>query len=917
MQIARRFSKLTHSKNSLYGQILVVFLAFTMMTVFSYLSVRNVIRSQLMHESRIALDFWQLRIESDLVEPQMLVDTISYSIRNLIMLGHGPELIQEYITQVSARIRDDRQRIRSVSIYGYFEVFGKFLSAEGWHLPADSDPRQRPWFLAAIEANGQTVFTQPYRDIITGGYVISCSRQIFLDDISLGVISIDISFESIIHFITEMSGDDGRYGLLLNDNLIILAHPDISIAGRRLGSLGGDILRLAGYMEQGDEIFGKNMINHFGVDSIVFFRQLNNGWHVGLVIPTRNFFWDIILMRRNITIVSLALAVILSAVLWIITTEKNRLDTENQAKTKFLATVSHEIRTPMNAILGITEIQLQNKSLQEETKEALSKIYNSGNLLLDIINDILDFSKIEAKKLELIPVKYEVKDLINDVAQLNKIRYEDKPVEFKLDISGSIPSSLIGDDLRIKQILNNILSNAFKYTSKGEVSMSVNAEYAARGVSTSMTLVFRISDTGQGMTQEQIYKIFDDYSRFNIESNRTTQGTGLGMSITQNLVQMMDGSISVESVPNKGTTVTVRLPQRNIGFTASGIMGKKTTENLEQFRISSASQAEKIQIARDPMPYGKVLIVDDVETNLYVAKGFMTPYDLSVETASSGFETIEKIKAGNKYDIIFLDHMMPKMDGIETLKKIREMGYNHPVIALTANALVGQEEIFLDSGFDRFISKPIDTRQLNTVLNELIRDKQPYEKIEAARREKAARLAEEEAYASSKDFIRIAKKAKTILEAILKNEFRRDSDKSLYTNTLRILKNALENIGETETADFAEKLERVNWDSDVTALPLETTMFLEALQNISQKFILKESETVIEEQAFLREKLLVIREACEKSDKKTAKETLVELKRKDWPQETKDLLNTVAEHLLQGKFEEAAAIAKERLDAHA
>jgi signal transduction histidine kinase/CheY-like chemotaxis protein len=388
----------------------------------------------------------------------------------------------------------------------------------------------------------------------------------------------------------------------------------------------------------------------------------------------------------------------------------------NMAKSKFLARVSHEVRTPMNAILGITEIQLQNDSLSQGTQEALDKIYNSGYLLLNIINDILDLSKIEAGKMEIVPVKYEIPSLINDTVHLNVMRYDSKPIDFKLDIDENIPLLMLGDELRLKQILNNLLSNAFKYTEKGEVCFSIFVERQEK--TDPVSLVFRVSDTGTGMTEKQMNRLFDEYTRFNTETNRTAEGTGLGMAITKHLVDLMNGEITVESEPGKGSVFTVRIPQEVLG---SGVLGKETVDNLRDFRLGRAMQMKKApQIVREYMPHGKVLIVDDVETNLYVAKGLLAPYGLTVDTAVSGLEAIQKIKNGSTYDIIFMDHFMPVMDGIEAAKKIREMGYSGHIVALTANAITGQAEMFMENGFVDFISKPIDIRQLNAVLNKLI-----------------------------------------------------------------------------------------------------------------------------------------------------------------------------------------------------
>jgi PAS domain S-box-containing protein len=394
----------------------------------------------------------------------------------------------------------------------------------------------------------------------------------------------------------------------------------------------------------------------------------------------------------------------------------------NQAKSAFLARISHEIRTPMNAILGVTEIMMGNKTLLPDIAEAFGKIYNSGYMLLGIINDLLDLSKIEAGKLELTPVIYDVPSLISDTVTLNSMNIGSKPIEFFIQADPALPSELYGDELRIKQILNNLLSNAFKYTERGQVSLSVEADASGNAENT-VTLVFTVSDTGVGLTPKQIQEIFDEYTRFNMEANRTTEGTGLGMNITKRLVDMMEGEIKVISKPGKGSVFTVRLPQGTVGAQE---IGREAAENMRHFQVGT-SQIKKARIVHEPMPYGSVLIVDDVDINLYVAKGLMSPYMLTVDTALSGFEAIERIKGGHVYDIVFMDHMMPKMDGVEATRLIRDSGYTGTIIALTANAVTGQAEMFLENGFDDFISKPIDIRRLNVILKKYIRDKQASE----------------------------------------------------------------------------------------------------------------------------------------------------------------------------------------------
>ena len=599
-----------------------------------------------------------------------------------------------------------------------------------------------------------------------------------------------------------------------------------------------------------------------------------------------------------------------------------RAEMANKAKSAFLSTMSHEIRTPMNAILGITEIQLQNDSLSMDVKEALGKIYSSGDMLLGIINDILDLSKIESGKLELIIDKYEIASLVCDTAQLNMMRIGSKPIEFELIIDENMPAYLSGDELRVKQILNNILSNAFKYTAEGTVKLSVSSEPTAGEDMT--TFVASVSDTGQGMTKEQVDKLFDEYSRFNLEANRTTEGTGLGMSITRNLIRMMNGEILIESEPGKGSIFTVKLPQGNIN---SEKLGNEVAENLRQFRTSSRSQMKRVQVTRDPMPYGSVLIVDDVETNIYVAKGLMAPYGLKIDSADSGFAAIEKINDGNVYDVIFMDHMMPKMDGVEATKRIRDMGYTSPIVALTANAVAGQAEIFLANGFDDFISKPIDVRQLNTVLNRQIRDKQPPEVIEAAKQSAEANgngLPGDSGAQQGVDphfaeiFVRDAKKSLAILEAIAeKNDYEKDEEIRSYIINVHGMKSALANIGKMDLSAVALKLEAAGREGKLDIVESETPAFLDSLREFVEEVTPQEAEAAIseadEDKAFLREKLLAIKSACEEYDANQADDEIAELREKPWSQPTNELIKTISEHLLYSDFDEVIKAVEDNL----
>jgi signal transduction histidine kinase/DNA-binding NarL/FixJ family response regulator len=402
----------------------------------------------------------------------------------------------------------------------------------------------------------------------------------------------------------------------------------------------------------------------------------------------------------------------------------------SQAKSAFLASISHEIRTPLNAIMGLSEVELRN-SLPDETRNNLEKIYNSGSTLLSIINDILDISKMESGKFELIPTKYDFPSLISDTISLNIVRVGSKPVMFEVEMEETIPAVLFGDEIRVKQILNNLLSNAFKYTNKGTVTLQVTCE--RRGKDAWFT--YSVSDTGRGIKEDNLEKLFTEYRQVDLQANRSIEGTGLGLSICKSLVEMMDGDITVESEYGRGSIFSARIRQEIV---VSAPIGPEVVQDLRGLRFINRSHVRNKNLARAYMPYGKVLIVDDVPTNLDVAKGLMIPYGLVIDCASSGKQAIEIIRMENKkYDVVFMDHMMPEMDGIEAVRIIRggigtDYARTVPVVALTANALIGNAEMFLGKGFQAFLSKPIDLLQLDQILNQWVRDKQSDETLREA-----------------------------------------------------------------------------------------------------------------------------------------------------------------------------------------
>ncbi|MDR2793584.1 MAG: response regulator [Treponema sp.] len=365
----------------------------------------------------------------------------------------------------------------------------------------------------------------------------------------------------------------------------------------------------------------------------------------------------------------------------------------SQAKSQFLASMSHEIRTPMNAIIGMSDL-MRTDNLDEVQISYFNDIKKMAKSLLQIINDILDFSKIEAGKLELIPVHYNIIGLYDNIVSMSKYTAGVKELDFRHSFDTSIPDALFGDEIRVRQIITNIVNNAIKYTRAGFVSLDMKRICKSNGDSIQIT----VRDSGIGIKKEDFPKLFGTFQQLDSEKNRGVVGTGLGLSISKNLVSLMHGEIAFDSEYGKGSTFIITLP-----------LVEGDSNKIEQKEIN-----ERVT-AKDGV---RVLVVDDNSINLTVALGFLGTHSIFPDTALNGFEALEKVKA-KRYDLVFMDHMMPGMDGVEATKRIRGLGGEFrtlPIIALSANAVSGAHETFLAAGMDDFISKPIEAVQLNAVL---------------------------------------------------------------------------------------------------------------------------------------------------------------------------------------------------------
>jgi len=395
-----------------------------------------------------------------------------------------------------------------------------------------------------------------------------------------------------------------------------------------------------------------------------------------------------------------------------LTEAKNEATLAALAKGSFLANMSHEIRTPLNAIIGLTEAELR-KDKPESDLANLRKIHSSGNHLISLINDILDMSKIESGKFELDPTEYTFADLIYETVTLNMVRIGSKPVNFLVSVDESIPSRLSGDELRIKQLLSNMLSNAFKYTKEGSVELKV----AWRTENDGARLIFSVADTGIGIRPEDLKKIFSEYAQVNQKSTRGIEGTGLGLAICKGLAELMGGGLSAKSAFGEGSVFTADIKQ---GIVDEKPLGPDIALALKNFTYIPEYGEPGIEYT--PLPNVRVLVVDDVEVNREVAACCLEPYEIKVDCIDNGYSAVQRIKDGTPvYDLVFMDHMMPGMDGIAATQAIREIGTDYavsiPIIALTANALAGNEKMFTDNGFQGFLAKPIETQKLDAVIH--------------------------------------------------------------------------------------------------------------------------------------------------------------------------------------------------------
>ncbi len=533
----------------------------------------------------------------------------------------------------------------------------------------------------------------------------------------------------------------------------------------------------------------------------------------------------------------------------------NIANSANKAKSVFLANMSHEIRTPINAMLGMNEM-ISKETKDQRIREYSFNIKTAGKTLLALINSILDFSKIEEGKMEIMNVQYDTVNFVNNIINSVSDRINEKQLTLIKDIDENLPSMLYGDDVRMTQIISNLLTNSVKYTESGSVTLKISDEGREEG---KILLYVCVSDTGMGIRPEDIEKVVESFSRIDIEKNRNIEGTGLGMAIVSNLLEMMGSKLDIQSVYGKGTSISFRILQGISDDTPIGNFDDSTKNRMiggdiyEYPRITGAN----------------ILVVDDYDMNLKVSKGILGLFGIIPDLAFSGLEAIDKVQR-KKYQIILLDHMMPELDGVKTLQKMRAenlIGSDTKVIALTANAVAGAREYYLDSGFDDYLSKPVSTENLEYILREflpqelfegenakesdgrVVMEFEPRENIEGHSKKKSDHVEELKLIGISvSDGMKYSGGKEDLyyeLLSDLKDDFEKrtselrrnveDRDIEQYRIHIHALKSASKMVGANELHLYAKKLEDAAKDGNIGYIVENNDDFVESYYNLSRK----------------------------------------------------------------------------------
>ena len=712
--------EIDRKKHSMMIPLILVFIFVAVMVGYTSKLIYNVavLNSGAVIEDRIKNV--SSRIDTHLNTAENVLQITADSVHHMLISGSTPSRIHEFLVEETKNVTDQFGE-NFHGFYGY--IMSKYMDGLNWVPPEGYDPKERDWYIVAQQTDGEVALVPPYVDAQTGSLIISVSRM--LPD-RQNIVSLDVKLDEIQSYVKELAINGKGYGFVIDKTGLFIANADDSKRGTNIVDTpdGQELLDIIKNEGTGHCIHSFN-----GEESTIFYNAIKNDWYVVMVVDNAQLYGEV--HRQLFINVLICTVVFITIALFyyvgrrneksytksmeqmrleeqkaayerkVLELEKDAANASNKAKSDFLANMSHEIRTPMNAILGMDEMILRTSPGDPIRKYALN-IQSAGRTLLSIINGILDFSKIESGKMDLIPVKYSFASVMNDIVNMTMKKAEDKGLRYDIRIDEDIPSSLMGDEIRVRQVMLNLINNAIKYTHEGGVSIRVSYDRTKR------ILRIIVSDTGIGIKSEDLAKLFTSFQRLEEDKNRNIEGTGLGLNISMRLVQMMEGNIDVESKYGAGTTFSATMKQeivdeRPIGDFAQNLA--KLQEHMDEYKPSLVA------------PSASVLVVDDNDMNLEVIASLLKETQIKITTAESGSECIEILK-GRHFDLILLDQMMPGMSGNKTLEIIREkhLADGVPVIALTADAIIGAREFYLEKGFTDYLSKPVMYADLEDIL---------------------------------------------------------------------------------------------------------------------------------------------------------------------------------------------------------
>ena len=711
-------------KNNLKTLLLTLSATFVLMALLITYTSRQMYESSYSHVYELGNDraaAITADVENYLETARSVLWVAADTVDHMVSKGATYDEIVEYITRESSNTASQFDETYT-GIYGY--INGQYVDGVGWTPPEDYDPTARDWYIDTSAAQGKTLIVSPYVDAETGNVIISVCKALSDND---NVLGLDLTLSHVQEIVEDIQINGNGYGFILNYDGTVVAHKDEGEKGKNYSEIPERAELFDKVLEVGKGYFEMEIDGRM---CTVFVDDILDQWHLVIVVESAVLFKP----TRDVLVVSICVGVIVFALISafyiigyrherkvnkrleemkaneqrreyeakILALEKAAADSANKAKSDFLADMSHEIRTPINAVLGMNEMILR-QSDDEQILEYSSNIKSAGNTLLSLINNILDFSKIEDGKMSLVPVEFDTAELIDALVNSVSERARAKGLELNIDVDRSVPSRLYGDDVRIGQVITNLLTNAVKYTENGSVTLRVRNNGTD---GENVKLRFDVIDTGIGIKEEDLGKLFESFKRIEETRNRHIEGTGLGISIVCKLLEMMDSKLDVESRYAIGSTFGFDLKLRVVDAAPVGEAGSKTKTS------AAKDKAEHLYA-----PSARVLVTDDNGMNLKVATNFLKIFGITPVTCSSGAATIELMRK-EKFDIVFLDHMMPEMDGIETLRKLKDEGLTEGtvMIALTANAVVGAEEQYLSAGFDGYLSKPITIEDIEKAL---------------------------------------------------------------------------------------------------------------------------------------------------------------------------------------------------------